>query len=159
MRIDSDGWTSYRPTIANAFGRRATHSICIKAYGRSEAEVDRYERARVISVKREGGWNPPMNIEANGTSFAERLNLQIRTGIKRFARLTISYSKSLENHRHAVSLYVAYFNYVRRHSTSKRRRPWRLVWSPSRGPCGGCWTNRQKFFEVSIPTFQKNAFG
>jgi IS1 family transposase len=32
------------------------------------------------------------------TSYVERSNLSVRTGCKRFARLTLSHSKKLDNH-------------------------------------------------------------
>lgn len=51
------------------------------------------------------------------TSFAERMNLQIRMDMRRFTRLTNAHSKKVENHRHALSLYFMYYNFARIHST------------------------------------------
>jgi hypothetical protein len=45
----------------------------------------------------------------------ERTNLTIRQFIKRFNRLTIGYSKKLDNHKHAIALFVWYFNFVKKH--------------------------------------------
>jgi hypothetical protein len=39
------------------------------------------------------------------TSFAERQNLTMRMNIRRLTRLTNGFSKKLENHIHAMSLY------------------------------------------------------
>ena len=44
------------------------------------------------------------------TSYIERQNLSIRMASRRFTRLTNAFSKRLENHVAAVSLYVAHYN-------------------------------------------------
>ncbi|HEY1662327.1 MAG TPA: hypothetical protein VGI03_07905 [Verrucomicrobiae bacterium] len=46
----------------------------------------------------------------------ERTNLSLRTFNRRFVRRTINFSKKTENHRHAVALFVAHFNFCRVHS-------------------------------------------
>ncbi|MGB4889854.1 MAG: IS1 family transposase, partial [Nitrospira sp.] len=51
------------------------------------------------------------------TSYAERMNLQIRMGMRRFTRLTNAHSKKVENHRHALALYFMYYNFARIHQT------------------------------------------
>ena len=37
------------------------------------------------------------------TSHAERANLSVRMGMRRFMRLTNAFSKKIENHVHAIS--------------------------------------------------------
>jgi hypothetical protein len=51
------------------------------------------------------------------TSYAERMNLQIRMGMRRFTRLTNAHSKKIENHRHALAIYFMYYNFARIHLT------------------------------------------
>ena len=53
-------------------------------------------------------------------SHAERANLSVRLFNRRFTRLTLGYSKKLENHCHAVALFVAHFNFCRVHSAHKQ---------------------------------------
>jgi aromatic ring-cleaving dioxygenase len=50
-------------------------------------------------------------------SYAERMNLQIRMGMRRFTRLTNAHSKKVENHRHAMALYFMFCNFARIHQT------------------------------------------
>jgi IS1 family transposase len=38
------------------------------------------------------------------TSFAERPNLSVRMGMRRFTRLTNAFSKEAENHAHSVAI-------------------------------------------------------
>jgi hypothetical protein len=51
------------------------------------------------------------------TSYVERSNLSIRMACKRFARLSNAFSKRVENHAAAVSLYVAHYNLCRVHES------------------------------------------
>jgi hypothetical protein len=53
------------------------------------------------------------------TSYVERLNLTTRHHMKRLARLTLGFSKKLENFEAAVALNFAYYNFVKMHSTIK----------------------------------------
>jgi hypothetical protein len=56
------------------------------------------------------------------TSHVERNNLTIRHFIKRFTRftrLTLCFSKKLENLAAAVALHVAYYNFCRVHGTTR----------------------------------------
>lgn len=57
------------------------------------------------------------HIDKIGTSFVERANLTVRTFNRRFTRLTLGYSKKLENHRHSVALFVAAYNFCKKHAT------------------------------------------
>src|SRR2546423_15723992 len=51
------------------------------------------------------------------TSHVERQNLNIRTAMRRYTRLTITFSKKWENLRSALAFYFAYYNFCRVHST------------------------------------------
>jgi len=53
------------------------------------------------------------------TSYAERQNLNMRMGMRRFTRLTNAFSKKVENHEHMIGLYYAFYNFCRVHQTLK----------------------------------------
>jgi hypothetical protein len=51
------------------------------------------------------------------TSYAERNNLNCRTFLRRLTRLTLGFSKKVENLIAALWLYLAHYNFVRIHGT------------------------------------------
>ena len=60
------------------------------------------------------------------TSHIERHNLTVRTFMKRFVRLTLCFSKKLENLAAATAMYLAYYNYCwrpRKAGKSGQKRP------------------------------------
>ena len=64
------------------------------------------KRARIIG-------SPDMGTVS--TSIAERANLEIRSRVRRFTRLTNGHSKKAANHAHAFSLYALACNFCRPH--------------------------------------------
>ena len=51
------------------------------------------------------------------TSYVERHNLTMRMQLKRFNRLTLAFSKKLENLKAALALYFVYYNFCHVHKT------------------------------------------
>ena len=51
------------------------------------------------------------------TSFAERQNLNVRMGLRRYTRLTNAFSRKIENHSAAVALYYFAYNFIKIHDT------------------------------------------
>ena len=53
------------------------------------------------------------------TSYVERMNLTMRMGMRRFTRLTNAFSRKIDNHIYALSLYFVWHNFVQMHSTPR----------------------------------------
>ncbi len=51
------------------------------------------------------------------SSFAERQNLSMRMGMRRFTRLTNAFSTKVDNLKAAVALYYMHYNFARIHQT------------------------------------------
>lgn len=116
--ISTDGFKPYKTAIRSEFGNRIAHGVVNKTYsvthiGLKEA-ARRYSPAQVVAVEYDVVSGVPAQIS---TSYVERSNLSIRMGSKRFARLSNGFSKRLENHCAAVSLYVAHYNLCRVHES------------------------------------------
>jgi hypothetical protein len=78
------------------------------------ARAERLSVERRSKKERVEGNPDPRHIS---TSYAERANLSIRMGGRRFTRLTNALSKKVENHAHAVVIYFMHYNFVRIHQT------------------------------------------
>ncbi len=135
--IVSDGFKPYRKAIHDAFGNDVHFGQLVKQFadpnrpgelyaqgeepkrkrhkkGEPPAEMPhRLEYKQSITVPIIG--HPPMN--EIRTSYVERVNLTARQGMRRFARKTTGYSKSLVHHRAAVALHFAHYNLCRIHET------------------------------------------
>jgi IS1 family transposase len=115
--ISTDGFTPYQPAVRDSFGNSA-HGVITKTFSVThlggKAAQHRYSPAAVIAVEREAVQGEPENIN---TSYVERSNLSIRMANRRFTRLTNGFSKKLDNHCAAVSLYVAHYNLCRVHES------------------------------------------
>jgi IS1 family transposase len=116
--ISTDGWHPYKNAIRDAFGGRTAHGVINKTYSVTHLVTPeasrRYSPAAVVAVNREVVSGLPMQIS---TSHVERQNLSVRMASRRFTRLTNGFSKKIENHTAAVSLYVAHYNLCRWHET------------------------------------------
>src|SRR2546429_9063427 len=75
---------------------------------------ERYSPPRITEVisKIRSGNPDPRYIS---TSFVERQNLTMRLQIARFTRLTLAFSRKLDNLKAAVTLYFAHYNFCRVH--------------------------------------------
>lgn len=118
VQMSTDGWTPYRAAIPHQFGDRARHGVLIKDY-RNADQPGRYGPPELVGAQRIP-MDPDLDENDICTSHVERGNLTIRTFIKRFARLSLGFSKKLENLGAAVALYVAYYNFCKRHATLRR---------------------------------------
>jgi IS1 family transposase len=113
--ISSDGFKPYLPAIRTEFANSA-HGVIEKTFSVTHLNMHqsqhRYSPASVVAVEREAVYGLPEQIS---TSYVERSHLTLRQSCKRFVRLGTGFSKKLENHAAAVSLYVAHYNLCRVH--------------------------------------------
>ena len=114
--ISTDGLHYYKPAIRDAFGKGVAHGVIQKTYSVTHLNVNeasrRYSPAQVVAVAREVQNGLPVDIS---TSYVERQNLTLWMASKRFARLSNGFSKKIDCHLAAVSLYVAFYNLCKTH--------------------------------------------
>jgi IS1 family transposase len=114
--ISTDGWHPYKLSIRDAF-QNSAHGVIVKTLAVTDLRKDaahRYSPCAVVAVSRQAVAGLPEQIS---TSYVERSNLSIRMASRRFTRLTNGFSKKIENHAAAVSLYVAHYNWCRVHES------------------------------------------
>jgi hypothetical protein len=88
----------------------------IKVNGVSRDGEQSYSPAEVVDAVPTPVFGNPIK-ERICTSHVERVNLSIRMGMKRMARLTLCFSKKWSNLEAAYSLWLAYYNFYRIHKT------------------------------------------
>lgn len=117
VQLTTDGHKAYIDAVDDAFGVDIDFAQLIKMYGnlgQHKHDNHRYSPAEFTgSEKRRITGNP--NIKDVSTSYVERQNLTMRMHMRRFTRLTNGFSKKLENHMHAISLYFMFYNFCKIH--------------------------------------------
>ena len=119
VQLTSDGHRAYLSAVEGAFGDDVDFAQLVKIYGDPLPEAEahrRYSPTPCIGAKRERIIGNP-DMKHVSTSYAERANLNIRMGLRRFTRLTNAFSKKMENHVHALSIYFMHYNFCRIHQT------------------------------------------
>lgn len=123
-QLSTDGFNCYPGTIWDVFGNMVQHGVIVKSYTNTEQpgrygppEVAGTDRRRIQGIR---------DLFTICTSHIERFNCTTRQFVKRFCRLTLAFSKKLENLRAAVAIYVARYNWCwrpRENGKSGRLRP------------------------------------
>jgi len=119
--ISTDGFKPYRTAVPMNFGFGIDFAQLVKKFGASPDENGpqrRYSPAKIIGIDKTAVTGDP-DMARVCTSHVERLNLSIRTQVRRLTRLTIAHSKKWENHEAMLGLFFAHFNFCRKHASLK----------------------------------------
>lgn len=123
FHLSTDAYATYEPTVAWHLGQRVDYGQIIKIFGgTSKDEQRKYSPAKIIGSKRSAVLGRPERDQIC-TSHAERMNGSIRHFCKRMARLTYCFSKRWDNHRAALALMFAHYNFCRKHRSLKGMSP------------------------------------
>jgi len=116
IQITTDGHRVYLDAVEEAFGSEVDYAQLQKIYGAVEESETRYSPAVCIGcdMREVSGRPDPQHVS---TSFAERQNLTMRMGMRRFARLTNAFSKKVDNHAAMVAIHFMHYNFSRIHKT------------------------------------------
>lgn len=118
VQITTDGHRPYLEAIEGAFGATVDYAMLEKIYASPVEGQKRYSPPVCVGAKRREITGSP-DPDHISTSFAERQNLSMRMGMRRFTRLTNAFSKKVENHAHAIAIYFMHYNFVRIHQTTR----------------------------------------
>jgi IS1 family transposase len=136
FQLTTDGFNVYPNAVAYSLGTRVDFAQLIKVYANIREGEQKYSPPEVVDTvtKTVIGSPDPRRI---CTSIVERSNLSMRTSIRRLTRLTNAFSKKWDNLHAALSLYFAYYNFCRIHSSI------RCTPAMESGITGHVWTLRE----------------
>ncbi len=114
IQLTTDAHHAYLSAVDAAFASDIDYAMLVKKYGIALEAEKRDSPPGCLDANRQliRGRPDPGHINA---SHVERQNVSMRTGIRRFTCLTNAFSKKLENHIHALSIYFMHYNFVRIH--------------------------------------------
>jgi IS1 family transposase len=117
IQLSSDALGAYADAVERAFGCEIDYGQIVKEYSSPSREDQRkYSPGQLTAVFKTAIVGDP-NPSKVCTSYIERANLTVRTHCKRLARLTLAFSKKLENFKAPMALHLAYYNFVKTHGS------------------------------------------
>ncbi len=116
VQLTSDGHKPYLEAVEQSFGADIDYAMLIKHYGEPTGGIGRYSPGECVGIDLRRVEGRP-EIAHVSTSYAERANLTLRMGSRRFTRLTNAFSKKVQNHEHSVAIHTMHYNFVRIHQT------------------------------------------
>lgn len=120
-QVTSDGLPAYTYNVPMYMGSRVDFAQLIKSYSSTQSET-RYSPATITGIEKTPRFGQ-RDADHISTSYSERFNLSLRMHVRRFTRLTNAHSKTAEHHAAMISLFIAYYNFCRKHETLKGRTP------------------------------------
>ena len=121
-QLSSDGLYAYRSAVEDIFGEDAIDFGQYVKPSTTDSPVTEDGPRDIPKPLQQPIMGDP-DEDKIGTSFVERQNLTLRMQNRRYTRKTNGFSKKLLNHKHSVSLWYGYYNWVRPHGGLKGRTP------------------------------------
>ncbi len=118
FQLTSDGWTVYQNTIEDIFGAGIDYAQEIKDYGQIESSRERYSPSKLKAVERKSISGMP-DLDLATTAYIERMNLNLRTKMRRLTRLASGFSKKKAYLAAALALHIFAYNFSTVHSSIK----------------------------------------
>ena len=116
VQLTTDGHRAYLEAVEGAFGSEIDYAMLIKLYSGDLMADGKYSPGECCGTRTQKITGNP-DLTHISTSYAERQNLTMRMGMRRFTRLTNGFSKKVQNLEHMVALFFMYYNFTRIHQS------------------------------------------
>jgi len=117
-RLTTDGLEAYIPAVEEHFGADVDFAQLVKQYAHRRTDgPDWFRPSSHVVAAIPTAIVGEADFKRISTSHIERANLTVRMHLRRFTRLTNGFSKTLRHLQAAVSLFMAWYNFVRVHQT------------------------------------------
>lgn len=118
FQITTDGFKPYQHAIVLSLGaQHVDFAQLVKIYvNNPEGPQTRYSPAECTGARKVAIYGNP-DMEKVSTSHVERMNLNIRMGMRRMTRLTNAFSKKWSKLHAMLALYFAHYNFCRVHGS------------------------------------------
>ncbi|MCP4593295.1 MAG: DDE-type integrase/transposase/recombinase [bacterium] len=119
VQLTSDGHSPYLKAVDDILGEDVDYAMLAKLYGADgnpNKPETKYSPGKVNGTRRNAikGNTDRMHVS---TFYVERQNLTMRMCMRRFTRLTNTFSKKVENLAHAVAIHFMHYNFCRKRQT------------------------------------------
>lgn len=115
FHLSSDAYGTYEGAVTWNLGQRVDYGQVVKIFGKTTKDEQRkYSPAKIIGCRKQRILGNP-DRDRICTSHSERMNGSIRHFTKRMARLTCAFSKHWLNHKAALALFFAHYNWCKKH--------------------------------------------
>lgn len=116
FQLTTDGLEAYKAAVDLMLLDRCDYGMLVKSFAAPQEDERRYSPPVCTGCKKVVISGNPDEAKIC-TSHVERQNLTMRMQIRRLTRLTNAFSKKLANHRAAVALHFAYYNFCKIHGS------------------------------------------
>jgi IS1 family transposase len=117
FQLTTDKFNAYYNAVTWTFGTRVHYAMLQKLYrGNGDNRREGYSPSQLRGIDKSVIYGNP-EPDKICTSYIERQNLTMRTHIKRLTRLTIAFSKKLDNLKASLAIHFWHYNFMRTHST------------------------------------------
>ena len=115
LQITTDGRSVYMDAVDGHVGGDTDYAQLQSIYGVVEQE-SRYSPTKYIASDTKA-FSGSLGQEKSFRSLVERRNPALRTGVRRFTRITDTYSNKVERHAAIVAIHLTYYNFARIHES------------------------------------------